>query len=174
MDGLNRVLAPIKRGLKSLVSRAVVSIVTDSFSRQNLQVRVQADEVVDDVERFQNYGHSSVPKGGEAIVLSVGGKRSHLVAIVVEDKGVRPTNLKPGDSVLYHAEGHTLLLTKNGEAILTCKKFTVNADDVLFDSPQTQFTGDVVIMGTSTATDHLSNGKSGANHDHEKGVGKPV
>lgn len=174
MDGLNKVLSPLKRGLKSLISRAVVSIVTDSFSRQNLQVRLQADEVVDDVERFQNYGHSSVPKGGEAIVLAVGGKRSHLVAIAVEDKGVRPSGLKPGDSVLYHAEGHTLLLTENGEAILTCKKFTVEADTVLFDTPQTQFTGDVDIMGTSRATDHLSNGKSGASHDHEKGVGKPV
>ncbi|HHF5251804.1 TPA: phage baseplate assembly protein V [Haemophilus influenzae] len=174
MDGLNKVLAPLKRGLKSLISRAVVSIVTDSFSRQNLQVRLQADEVVDDVERFQNYGHSSVPMGGEAIVLSVGGKRSHLVAIVVEDKGVRPTALKPGDSVLYHAEGHQLLLTQNGEAILTCKKFTVNADEINFDAPQTQFAGDVTMIGTSTAADHLSNGKSGANHDHEKGVGKPV
>ncbi|EGV05762.1 bacteriophage Mu Gp45 protein [Haemophilus pittmaniae HK 85] len=174
MDGLNKVLAPLKRGLKSLISRAVVSIVTDSFSRQNLQVRLQADEVVDDVERFQNYGHSSVPLGGEAIVLSVGGKRSHLVAIVVEDKDVRPTGLKPGDSVLYHAEGHQLLLTESGEAILTCKKFTVNADEINFDAPQTQFSGDVTIMGTSTATDHLSDGKSGANHDHEKGVGKPV
>lgn len=175
MQGLNRLLAPLKRNLKSLIARGVVSIVTDSFARQNLQLRLQADEVVDDVERFQNYGHSSVPFGGEAIVLSVGGKRSHLVAIAVEDKGVRPTNLKAGDSVLYHAEGHNLLLTENGEAILTCKKFVIDAEEqVRFETPQTQFSGDVAILGTSTATDHVSNGKSGANHDHERGVGKPV
>ncbi|MFU2132090.1 phage baseplate assembly protein V [Gallibacterium anatis] len=175
MEGLNRLLAPLKRNLKSLIARGVVSIVTDSFARQNLQLRLQADEVVDDVERFQNYGHSSVPFGGEAIVLAVGGKRSHLVAIAVEDKGVRPTHLKAGDSVLYHAEGHRLLLTENGEAILTCKKFIVDAEEqVLFESPQTQFNGDVDILGVSTAKDHLSNGKSGANHDHTAGVGTPV
>ena len=60
------------------------------------------------------------------------------------------------------------------QVYLTCKKFTVNADEINFDAPQTQFAGDVTMIGTSTAADHLSNGKSGANHDHEKGVGKPV
>ncbi|TNH03167.1 phage baseplate assembly protein V [Testudinibacter sp. TR-2022] len=175
MQGLNRILSPIKRNLKLMISRAVVSIVTDGLARQNLQLRLQSDEVADDVERFQNYGFSSFPKAGEAIVVSVGGKRSHLVAIVVDDKGVRPTALKSGDTVVYHAEGHQLLLTENGEAILTCKKFTVNAEQsVLFETPQTHFSGDVDIVGTSTAADHISGGISGKNHDHEKGPGKPV
>ncbi|WP_044469805.1 phage baseplate assembly protein V [Mannheimia massilioguelmaensis] len=174
MQGLNKVLAPIKRGLQGLVSRAVIAVVNDSLARQNLQVRLQADEVADDVERFQNYGHSSFPVAGEAIVVSVGGKRSHLVAVVVDDKGARPTDLIAGDSVLYHFEGHQLLLTQNGEAILTCKKFTVDADTILFDAPQTQFTGDVDIMGVSTAKDHQSSGVSGKDHDHEQKVGKPT
>lgn len=156
MNGLNRVLTPLKRGLKSLVSRAVVSIVTDSFARQNLQIQLQADEVVDEVERFQNYGFSSVPHRGEAIVLAVGGKRSHLVAVVVDDKSCRPSELKAGDVVVYHAEGHQILLTENGEIILTGTKLTVNTDEILFNAPQTQFSGDVNIMGTSTAADHLS------------------
>lgn len=166
MRALNQYLAPLKRGLKLMISRAVVSIVTDSFQRQNLQVQIQADEVVDDVERFQNYGHYSVPFGGETILVSVGGKRSHLVALVVDDKESRPTELKAGDSVLYHAEGHRLLLTENGEAILTCKKYTVKADEVVFECPQTQFTGNVDIVGVSSAADHQSAGISGANHTH--------
>lgn len=111
---------------------------------------------------------------GEAIVVSVGGKRSHLVAIVVDDKGTRPTGLIAGDTVMYHSDGHQLLLTENGEAILTCKKFTTKADEIIFDAPQTQFTGNVDIVGKSTAADHVSSGKSGKDHDHEKGVGKPV
>lgn len=172
MRALNQYLAPLKRGLKLMISRAVVSIVTDSFQRQNLQVQIQADEVVDDVERFQNYGHSSVPFGGETILVSVGGKRSHLVALVVDDKDSRPTNLKAGDSVLYHAEGHQLLLTENEEAVLTCKKFRVVAEEIVFESPQTQFTGDVDIVGVSRAADHQSAGISGKDHTHtgvEKG-----
>lgn len=122
MQAINRIIAPLKRGLQLLVSRAVVSVVNDAYARQNLQLRLQSDEVADDVERFQNYGHYSVPKAGEAIVVSVGSKRSHLVAVVVDDKSVRPAGLIAGDSVLYHLEGHQLRLTENGEAILSCKK----------------------------------------------------
>lgn len=181
MQAINRIIAPLKRGLQLLVSRAVVSVVNDAYARQNLQLRLQSDEVADDVERFQNYGHYSVPKAGEAIVVSVGGKRSHLVAVVVDDKSVRPAGLIAGDSVLYHLEGHQLRLTKNGEAILSCTKFTIETDtldcsaqQITFDSPQTTFTGNVDIMGISTATDHQSSGISGKDHDHEKRVGKPV
>lgn len=166
MQGLNRLLSPLKRSLKLMINRAVLSIVNDSFARQNLQLRLQCDEVADDVERFQNYGFSSVPKAGEAIVLSIGGKRSHLAAIVVDDKTVRPTALTAGDTVVYHAEGHSLKLTENGEVILDCTKLTIQADQVIFETPQTQFTGDVVILGTSTAADHLSNGVSGKSHTH--------
>ncbi|MFY1027111.1 phage baseplate assembly protein V [Actinobacillus seminis] len=175
MQGLNRVLAPIKRSLKLLVNRGVMSFVSDEHKRQNVQIRLQSDEVIDDAERFQNYGFSSVPTTGEVIALEVGGKRSHIAVLVVDDKGVRPTGLKAGDVVIYHQEGHRLLLTENGEAILSCKKFTVQAElQVRFETPQTQFTGDVDIMGQSTAKDHVSNGISGKDHDHENSVGKPV
>lgn len=175
MQGLNRVLAPIKRSLKLLVNRGVMSFVSDEHKRQNVQIRLQSDEVIDDAERFQNYGFSSVPTAGEVIALEVGGKRSHIAVLVVDDKGVRPTGLKAGDVVIYHQEGHRLLLTENGEAILSCQKFTVQAEQqVRFETPQTQFTGNVDIMGQSTATDHVSNGISGKDHDHENSVGKPV
>ncbi|MFC1014293.1 phage baseplate assembly protein V [Pasteurella multocida] len=175
MQGLNRVLAPIKRSLKLLVNRGVMSFVSDEYKRQNVQIRLQSDEVIDDAERFQNYGFSSVPTAGEVIALEVGGKRSHIAVLVVDDKGVRPTGLNAGDVVVYHQEGHSFLLTEQGEVILNCKKFTVRAEQqVVFETPQTQFTGDVDIMGQSTAKDHVSGGISGKDHDHERSVGKPV
>ncbi|KGQ29172.1 phage baseplate assembly protein V [Gallibacterium anatis] len=175
MQGLNRVLAPLKRSLKLLINRGVMSFVSDSHKRQNLQIRLQSDEVIDDAERFQNYGFSSVPTAGEVIAVSVGGKRSHIAVLVVDDKGVRPNGLKAGDVVVYHQEGHQILLTEQGEVVITCQKLTVNAKrQVVFDTPQTQFTGNVDIVGISTATDHKSSGISGKNHDHTSGVGKPV
>lgn len=175
MQGLNRVLAPLKRSLKLLINRGVMSFVSDSHKRQNLQIRLQSDEVIDDAERFQNYGFSSVPTAGEVIAVSVGGKRSHIAVLVVDDKGVRPSSLKAGDVVVYHQEGHQILLTEQGEVVITCQKLTVNAKrQVVFDTPQTQFTGNVDIVGISTATDHKSSGISGKNHDHTSGVGKPV
>lgn len=165
----------LKRKIQLLVSRAVVNIVTDSLKQQNMQINLLDGETADDVERFQNYGHTSVPPAGsEAIVLSVGGKRQHLVAVVVDSKCSRLKDLKSGDSALYHLEGHYFILTEQQLAQLICKNFHVKADDViLFETPQTQFTGNVDIIGgnsttsgTSTAEDHISSGISFLNHVH--------
>ncbi|ATG74323.1 phage baseplate protein [Zobellella denitrificans] len=167
---LNRVLGPLQRRLRLMVSRAVVRLVDDAFARQNLQLSLLAGEGADGVERFQNYGHSSVPlAGAEAVVVAVGGKRQHLVALAVEHKGHRPTGLEAGDSVLYHHEGHMLRLTKEGVAILSCRRFEVQAEqEVFFDTPQTRFGGDVEILGVSAAADHVSDGVSGKNHTHDQ------
>lgn len=161
-------LKPLQRRLRLLIGRAVISVVNDALKTQNVQISAQAGEIIDEVERFQNYGVSSVPPAGsEAIIVSVGGKRQSLVAVVVDDKNSRLNGLKSGDSALYHADGHHLLLTENGEAILICKSFKVQAEnEIVFDAPQTRVTGDLAIIGTSTAADHNSNGVSGKDHTH--------
>ena len=165
----------LKRKLQLLVSRAVVNIVTDSLRQQNLQINLLDGETADDVERFQNYGHTSVPPAGsEAIVLSVGGKRQHLVAVVVDSKSSRLKNLRSGDSSLYHLEGHYILLTENQLITLISKNLHATvAEKILFETQQTQFTGNVDIIGgnstasgTSTAADHVSSGISFLNHVH--------
>ena len=165
----------LKRKLQLLVSRAVVNIVTDSLRQQNLQINLLDGETADDVERFQNYGHTSVPPAdSEAIVLSVGGKRQHLVAVVVDSKSSRLKDLKSGDSALYHLDGHYLLLTEEQLVNLFCKNLHAKADEkILFETPQTQFTGNVDIIcgdskasGTSTAADHISGDISFLNHVH--------
>ncbi len=92
---VSRSIAAMGRRLRLMVDRALVRIVTDSLGRQNLQVQSLADETNDDVERFQNYGFTSVPPvGSEAVVVAVGGRRGGLVAIAVEDKGSRPVAVK--------------------------------------------------------------------------------
>lgn len=110
-----RSITAVGRRVRLMVDRAVVRIVTDSLGRQNLQVQTLANETNDSVERFQNYGMSSVPPpGSEAIVVAVGGRRSGMVAIAVEDKTVRPKGLDPGDVCVYHRDGHTITLKKDG------------------------------------------------------------
>ncbi|WP_261372409.1 phage baseplate assembly protein V [Yersinia aldovae] len=165
---INKVTASFQRRLRLLITRGVVNMTNDSLKTQNLQVSMMADETADDVERFQNYGHSSVPPAGsEAIILSVGGIRQHLVAIAVDDKNSRLGNLEPGDSAVYHLEGHKIVLSKDGVIKIICKRLEVVAEDeILFDSPQTRFSGDVDIVGVSKASDHQSNGISGAGHTH--------
>ena len=70
---VQKLLAPLQRRLRLIADRAIVTLVNDALQRQNLQLKVLADEGADDVERFQNYGHTSVPPvGSEAIVLGLG------------------------------------------------------------------------------------------------------
>ncbi|EYU13602.1 phage baseplate assembly protein V [Photorhabdus aegyptia] len=167
INQLNKLIASLQRRVRLLISRGVVNIVNDSLKRQNLQVSLLADEAADDVERFQNYGHSSVPPvGSEAIVLSVSGVRQHLVAIAVDNKNSRMGKLKAGDSTLYHLEGHHVLLTENGVVRIQCKRLEVVADEIVFDAPQTRFTGNVDIKGVSTADNHMSGSTSGKDHIH--------
>ncbi|KMW74990.1 phage baseplate protein [Photorhabdus luminescens subsp. luminescens] len=167
INQINKLTASIQRRVRLLISRGVVNIVNDSLKQQNLQVSLLADEAADDVERFQNYGHSSVPPAGsEAIVLSVSGVRQHLVAIAVDNKNSRMGKLKAGDSALYHLEGHHVLLTENGVVRIQCKRLEVMADEIVFDTPQTRFTGNVDIKGVSSAANHMSGSTSGKDHIH--------
>lgn len=166
---VSRAIAAISRRLRLMVDRALVRIVTDSLGRQNLQVQSLADENDDDVERFQNYGFSSVPPpGSEAIVVAVGGRRGGMVAIAVEDKGSRPRGGEEGDVILYHQEGHVIVLKKNGLAEIRVKKINLIAEescDII--GKQINITGH-----TSFSEDIQVQGKSFLDHIHKDGDGE--
>jgi phage baseplate assembly protein V len=165
------------RRLRLIADRAVVTMVTDSLQRQGLQLKVLADETADDVERFQNYGHTSVPPAGsEAIVLGIGGARAGLVAIAVEDKSVRPKDLEAGDNCLYHLEGHRIILRKDGLLELEAKTVIINASEKLtMISPDTEIQGPLHVTGPISSDEDVKAGDiSLSGHDHEEGVGAPV
>ena len=166
---VGRTLNQIGRRLRLLVDRAVVRIVTDSLGRQNLQVQSLADATNDDVERFQNYGFTSVPPAGsEAIVLAVGGRRESLVAIAVEDKRCRPKGLASGDVCLYHLDGQSLIILKKG-GVIDIRGKTVNYDaSELFAINTAQ----LKVAGPSEFTEDITvNGKSFLDHIHKDGDG---
>ena len=177
MRDVQKLMAPMMRRLRLIADRAVVTMVTDSLQRQGLQLKVLADETADDVERFQNYGHTSVPPAGsEAIVLGIGGARAGLVAIAVEDKSVRPKDLEAGDNCLYHLEGHRIILRKDGLLELEAKTVIINASEKLtMISPDTEIQGPLHVTGPITSdVDVTASGISLSGHDHEEGVGAPV
>ena len=174
---VQKLLAPLQRRLRLIADRAIVTLVNDALQRQNLQLKVLADEGADDVERFQNYGHSSVPPAGsEAIVLGIGGARAGLVAIAVEDKTVRPKDLEAGDNCLYHLEGHRILLRKDGLLEVEAKTVIINASDkTTIISPNNEIQGPLHVTGPITSdTDVTAAGISLKGHDHQEGVGTPV
>lgn len=174
---VKKLLEPIKRRLCLIADRAIVVMVNDSLNRQNLQLNVLADEGGDDIERFQNYGHTSVPPAGsEAIVLGIGGARAGLVAIAVEDKSVRPKDLEAGDNCLYHLEGHRIILRKDGYLELEAKTVIIRASEKLtIMSPDTEVQGPLHATGPITSDTDVKVGSiSLKGHDHEEGVGAPV
>lgn len=155
---IGRSLEGMGRRLRLLVDRAVVRIVSDSLGRQNLQLQSLADATNDDVERFQNYGLTSVPPvGSEAVILAVGGRREGLVAVAVEDKRCRPQGLEPGEVRLYHEDGQSYITLKKGGVIqVTGKSVNYDAAD-LFEITTAQlkvngpsaFSKDITVAGKS-------------------------
>ena len=174
---VQKLIAPLWRRVRLIADRAIVTAVTDSFNRQGLQLKVLADEAADDVERFQNYGRTSVPPAGsEAIVLGIGGARAGLVAIAVEDKSVRPKDLEAGDNCLYHLEGHRIILRKNGVIEIAAKTVTLTATEKFtIISPDNEIQGPLHVTGPITSDEDVKAGDiSLSGHDHEEGVGAPV
>lgn len=128
---IRRLLAPVARRLRLLVSRGVVRGVTDASRLQTVQLDLLADEARDNVERFQQYGVTSHPHpGAEAIVVAVGGSRDHLVAIAVDDRRYRPSGLQPGEVCIYDDLGSRITLKRGGVVEIVAQSVKVIAPTV--------------------------------------------
>lgn len=106
------------------LTRGTLVQADDAPKMQSVEVRALHDEVLGVVERFQNYGFSSVPKpddgagAAELIVAFIQGNRSHPVALVVDDRRYRPQNLQAGESALYDDQGQQVYVSRSGIQIL--------------------------------------------------------
>jgi len=160
-----RLLGPIWRRIRLLISRGVVKLVDDSLKLQNVQLGLLGDDPAW-AERFQEYGYTSHPhKGAEAVVGAVGGARSHLVALAVDDRRYRVTDLQPGEVCLYTDEGDEIRM-KRGRIIgvIAGSKLDVTAPEavvtsstsVTVDTPIATFTQDVEVQGKCTVQQLLT------------------
>jgi phage baseplate assembly protein V len=138
-----------------MVNRAVVTLVHDAHKMQELQLRVLAGETLDGIERFQNFGHTSRPlAGAEAVVLAAGGQRAHTIAVVVDDRRYRPTDLAEGESQVYNAFGEYVYLKEDGTLAINARsKVHVTAPEVVADCDTAKVNAtDSVTVDTATAT----------------------
>lgn len=117
---ISRGLRPLQSRLMSMVSRAVVRTVTDSFKMQTVQVSTDVGNVNNDRERYQNYGNTSVPlppdadgKGAEAIIVSNNGNPDDGIVIVVDDRRYRLTGLTAGEVAMYDDLGQFVKLGRS-------------------------------------------------------------
>lgn len=129
IEALSRFIAPLKRRVQMMVGRCILTAVDNSKDFQELQVEALADEVLDNVERFQNFGHVSYPPNkSQCIILSVGGNREHSVCIAVDSKDHRLAGLSVGESALYDQQGNYVWLKSSGLNEIKLKKLKVQND----------------------------------------------
>lgn len=166
IDAFAHLSRPLRQRVANMVARALVTRVDDSTSVQSLQLALLEGETRDEVEHVQPYGFTSVPlKDAEAAVVFVGGKRDHGLVIAVGDRRYRLKGLPAGEVALYTDQGDKLHFKRNGtlEVVASTK--------VAVTSPNVEFSGDVAVSGTLTATvDVVGGGKSLKNHTHSAGT----
>ena len=140
-------LAPLARRLRLLVTRGVVKLVDDAPGIQTVQVTGLAGEVLDGVERVQQYGVTSHPHpDADCIILDVGANRAHPIVIAADDRRYR-LHLAQGEVAIYDDLGQQVHLARSGIVIDAPQGLTVN--------------GDVTIAGTLT-----NNGVNLTTHTH--------
>jgi phage baseplate assembly protein V len=125
---LRQLVRPLEIRLANLAARGLVSLANDSTKLQVLQLRMLDTETRDGAERFQEYGFTSVPLAdAEAVVLSVGGRRDHLLVVAVDDRRHRKKDLQPGEVALYSDEGASVYL-KRGRIVVTDAEIRLGSD----------------------------------------------
>jgi len=144
---MTRKSAPIG-DLRMSIGRASVSLVDDAGEVQSLQLEVLDDEVLDDVERHQDYGFASAPHpGASAVILAVAGNRRQSLAVAVGDRRYRLTGLEAGEVAIHDDQGQKIHLTRTGIVIETDLDVTVTTGGaVTFNA-----TGDVAVNSDGKA-----------------------
>lgn len=128
---LERALAPIRRRIAGMVSRAVLQSLNSETGLQLAKVSMLAGEQKADIEHFEPYGFTSkAHAGSEAIVLFVGGDRSHGIVISVADRRYRLNGLEGGEAAIYDDQGQAVVIRRNGLE-LKGKNVLVETDGVL-------------------------------------------
>jgi len=132
---LNKLLDPLRRRVRLMISRALLSAINDGAGIQLVQVKLLDGEVRDGVERFQNYAFTSVPlNGAEGIMACVSGNRDHGVVIAMDDRRYRVRDLQPGEAAMYthkdkEAHKHRIIFKNDGSIEVLAKNITVKATE---------------------------------------------
>lgn len=141
---IDKLMAPLRRRVRLMVSRAVLTAVNDAGGIQGVQVKLLEGEVRDGVERFQNYGFTGSPlPGAEGVMVCVGGDRDHGIVIAMDDRRYRIKGLQPGEVAVYTDEDkqphqHRIIFRRGGAIEVLGKNITVKATET------TRIEGDVV------------------------------
>ncbi len=116
---LQTLLKPLKAKLTQMIARGKINLIDDSQSFQQAQVSFSENDVQNRVERFQNYGFTSVPpKDAECVALFLGGQKGFPLIIAADSRETRLKDLKEGESAVYNSQGSKIHLKSDGEILI--------------------------------------------------------
>lgn len=154
---IRKFLAPLERRILASVRIGVAKLIFDDEGLQQLQTTALKADVKGRINRYQNYGLTSVPlPGAQPLLLAVGGAGNHTVAVAIDDARYRPQSLQPGEVCLYTDEGDRVLFRRGriievvaGDAVtVTAPEIRVYASvKVLLQTPLVECTEDLVVAG---------------------------
>lgn len=129
---MNGPMDALKRRVMGMIGRAVLEAVNDGEGVQLVQISAMADELHDNVERFQSYGLTSHPHpGGEGVIVFAQGTRSHGLVIAIENRQYRLKALEQGEVALYDDLGQVIHLKRDQILLQSPNKVTIDAPDVV-------------------------------------------
>lgn len=155
---LNKLMDPLRRRVRLMISRALLSVINDGGGIQIVQVKLLEGEVRDGVERIQNYGFTSVPiPGAEGVMACVSGNRDHGIVIAMDDKRYRIKALESGEVAVYtHLDKedhkHRIIFKNDGSIECLAKNVLVKATETA------RIEGDVVKIHAKTKFQFDCNG----------------
>jgi len=169
VNEFRKLVGPLQRSVRLMITRGVMTLVDDTTKTQEVQLNLLQGEVLSGLERFQQYGFTSVPfTGAEAIAAFIAGNRTQGVVLVVGDKRYRLTGLQGGEVALHDDQGQMIVIHRTKISI-------ISPQAVEMTTPLFTLNGDFQLNGTGTSTgDFVANGISADHHTHQdSGAGEP-
>lgn len=158
---MNQQMREIGHRVMMMFARGVLRAVTDTTSRQTLQIEILKGELRDGVERMQDYGFTSHPTGGDVAVASVSGNREQCIVLVVDDRRYR-LQLQAGEVAMYDDLGNKIELLRDMVKVAAVQHLQAEA-------PTTEIVSSVKITGSLEVVGNITNnGKNiGSTHTHK-------
>jgi len=184
---VTKLVGPLKRRVLLMIGRGVLKLIDDAGGIQHAQLVALEGETLDRVERFQEYGFTSVPHpGAEAVLAAAAGDRGHSLVVGVEDRRYRLVGLAGGEVAIYDDLGQKVRLKRNGIHAHSPLNILLRTDGVLrLEGDGVEIHGRTYVQtdvhgkgsretwtgGTNYDTDSYATGATGAATEH--GIDQP-
>ncbi|MGX9966063.1 phage baseplate assembly protein domain-containing protein [Roseomonas sp. F4] len=118
-------------------TRGTVTAARVRGGRTLLDLALQSGETVSRVELMQPTGLTALPRiGADVLVMEIGGRRGHLVALLADDTALRVLDLGPGETGVAGPGGQVVFRAGAMEVTATVPLTLTSTIRVVIDAPE--------------------------------------